>query len=127
MTVILICGIPNAGKTTYSKRYSNVIHYDEIPLVPHKRYEKIIELAKEGGAVIEGMYDESFRRAELVSALDEPCICIWLNTPLEVCLEREANYRKRSPVMVKMHSDHFEPPTYSEGWDEIIEVKYDHL
>ena len=28
--MILICGIPNAGKTTYSQRYSDVIHFDEV-------------------------------------------------------------------------------------------------
>ena len=28
-TVTLICGLPNAGKTTYSKKLENVIHLDD--------------------------------------------------------------------------------------------------
>ena len=38
--------------------------------------------------------------------------CIWLNTPIEIKKTREG-YSKNCEYF-------FEPPTYEEGWDEII-------
>ena len=122
----LICGIPNAGKTTYSSRYDNVIHFDE---VSHKggQFKMCNEMASkaDGDVVVEGVYNSVRRRKELLEACShhDRKVCIWLDTSLEECLEREANYRKRPLGMVRSHHRSFEMPTYDEGWDEIIVIR----
>lgn len=120
--MILICGIPNAGKTTYSSRYADVIHYDDMNLTTRQRYAELKRLAQEGNAIVEGVFGESKRRKELADSCPsaEKKICIWIDTPLEECLEREKNYRKRQLGLVQIHHKTFEPPTLDEGWDEII-------
>lgn len=49
--------------------------------------------------------------------------CIWIDTPLEECIQRED--RNRPIEIILLHADTFEPPTYDEGWDEIIVIKGD--
>lgn len=122
--MIIICGIPNAGKTTYSERY-NAVHYDDMNLTTRQRYVKLNEIIRQGDAVIEGVFGERKRRIEFVQSCPdgEKKTCIWLDTPLEVCLEREAAYRQRPASMVICHAQVFQPPTLSEGWDEIIIIR----
>ena len=128
MDIILICGIPNAGKTQYSKRFDNVVHYDGLNMTTRQCYEHIIDLAKntDRDICIDGMYDEKWRRVELLDAIrDKPCkkICVWMNTPIDTCLERERNYRKRPDSLVKHYAKVFEPPTMDEGWNKILEIQ----
>lgn len=106
----LICGLSNAGKTTYSQRFDNVIHYDYVSGTTRQRHAYIVAEASKREVCVDGVYSESFRRAELAQAMTGRKICIWLNTPLEVCRSR-SNFRGTRK---------FEPPTLSEGWDEII-------
>lgn len=124
--MILICGIPNSGKTTLSAKYPKCLHYDEIKLTTPKRYAYICGRARsEDDLAVEGVYDERWRREELVKACHESghkATCIWLDTPLEVCLERECNFRRRHESLVLIHARNFEPPTLDEGWDEIIRI-----
>lgn len=125
--ITLICGIPNAGKTTFSAKYPRCLHYDEIALTTPKRYAYICERVRsdEGDIAVEGVYGERWRREELVKACHEQghtATCIWLNTPTDKCLEREQSFRKRGGHLVLSHAHHFEPPTLDEGWDEIIVI-----
>ena len=122
----LICGLPNAGKTTYSKRFKKVIHLDDYPVYKNINYRRCKEIASEsdGEVYIEGVYGSVKRRKELLDAIkDKPGkkICIWVNTPKEVCIERED--RSRSKGMILCHASLFEPPTLDEGWDEIIKTE----
>ena len=64
-------------------------------------------------------------RKILVSESKTKNTCIWLDTPLEICLDRERNGRKRSDHLVIWANDEFEPPTLDEGWDEIIIIRGD--
>lgn len=116
----LICGIPNAGKTTYSSRYESVIHFDDF----HNSFEKCNKaVARVSGDVcVEGVYNSVRRRKELLEACghQDRKVCIWIDTPYEECLRRERSYRKRSCGIVHAHYKGFEPPTLAEGWDEII-------
>lgn len=117
--MILIIGLPNAGKTTYSQRFKNVAHFDEVRRLPH---EELYELYRQA-EVIEGVYGTKKDR-ELITALrteNERKICIWIDTPSDVCQQREN--RGRSSYVVTMHAKRFEPPTFDEGWDEIVVVK----
>ena len=116
----LICGLPNAGKTTYSQRYEGVTHYDGLHLTTRQRYEYLNALVKRGNAVLEGVFGEAKRRAEFIANTppNERKVCIWLNTPEDVCHAREN--RGRPQAIVTLHAQTFQPPTYDEGWDEII-------
>lgn len=106
----LICGHPRAGKTTYSKRFDNVIHLDEVHST-QKVIQKIRTIS--GDVVVEGIYYRPTERRELIKAYKgNRTRCICLNTSKEV---REQRYGHR----IK-HDYPFLLPTYEEGWDEII-------
>lgn len=122
----LIVGIPNAGKTTYSERYANVIHFDEIKGRGVVRFNKVVDMVKENNSLcVEGVYEKARQRIPLVEASKQRNVCIWLDTVVDTCVERERNGRKRSEHMVIWASQRFEPPTLDEGWDEIIIIRGD--
>lgn len=122
--MILICGIPNSGKTTYSSRYENVIHYDEVR-GGRRRVQTVIDLVHDGSDVcVEGVYGRARHRSDLVAASqDDSNTCIWLDTPLDTCIHREETGRQRSTNMVIWAHNDFEPPTYEEGWNDIIVIR----
>lgn len=122
--LLLICGIPNAGKTTYSKRYDNVIHLDD--MVGSNKFGQCnrIASAADGDAVVEGVYITKHRRKELLEACADksPKICVWLDAPLEECIRRERNYRKRPAFVVTSNHEMSQIPSLDEGWDKTVIV-----
>ena len=111
----LICGIPNAGKTTYSKQFDNVIHLDDL-----NHGKLVLERIKDetGDVCVEGVYLISRQRRDLIKAYKgQGTKCIWLNTPVDECIARENRGRKE--VLIRNSAMILEPPTYAEGWDEI--------
>ena len=121
-TFVMICGLPNSGKTTFSQQFNNVIHLDDIPSVegqPHM--STVCQLISEvkNDICIEGVFIIAQYRKMLVQSTNkQKKICIWLNTPLEECMRREN--RGRTSFVLQNCFDFFEPPTLDEGWDEII-------
>lgn len=114
--LILICGLPRAGKTTYSQRYEDVIHLDT-----SGAFEGVIRRLshRDGDVVVEGVYRHASQRKELIRTYKgEGFKCIWLDTPLEVRMSRKGwdKWCDRVP---------FEEPTLDEGWDEIIIIRGD--
>lgn len=109
----LICGLPRAGKTTFSDYFSNVIHLDTDGL-----YIGVIFKVKRstGNIVVEGVYNTQRLRKELLCAFNktDEKVCFWLDTAEHIRQER---------TKAKMQNLVFEPPTYAEGWDEIIIVR----
>lgn len=110
----LICGMPRAGKTTYSQRFDNVIHID------FTGYPKAKMLV--GGTtddiVVEGVCEHPQMREKFINAYKgQGKRCIWIDTPLEV--------RKQRPMWHLYNGLTFEPPTLDEGWDEIIIIRGD--
>lgn len=126
--LVLICGLPNAGKTTFSSQFDNVIHFDDCEGIRDLQFSNCNRFALnvDGDVCIEGVYNSVKRRKELLQALKDKhdkCVCIWIDTSVDECLKREMNYRKRSLGIVHAHARSFEPPTLDEGWDEIIVIK----
>lgn len=121
--MILVCGIPNAGKTTYSQAFQNVVHYDDMIGIARQRYTELNELATNGGLIADGVFGERKRRVELVESASDKATCIWIDTPVKICLQRERSGRMRGDFIVLHHAKTFEPPTLDEGWDEIIIVR----
>lgn len=117
-SLILICGIPNSGKTTFSELFKNVIHLD---CTYFKLYE-IIE-RNDNNLIIEGCFETKLSRKKLLSKIKSNKICIYLKTDLWVCLDRELNYRKRGSKLVMHYYEKFEEPELEEGWDIIITIK----
>ena len=117
MELILICGLPNAGKTTYSKRYDNALHQDDIGKID--RIISIINQADDD-VVIEGYFGTQDARSRIRSAYKGKAKCIFLDISVEESIRRED--RNRHPQILRNASRFFEPPTYSEGWDEIIVI-----
>ena len=118
----LICGLPRAGKTTYSERYKNVIHLDDYLRLPMElRYEQCNRNAEtEDDMVVEGIYHTAKVRTELIRAYrGQGLKCIWLDTPIEIKKHRDG-------FVPAMASFPFEPPTLDEGWDEIIIIRGEH-
>ena len=111
----LICGHSRAGKTTYSKRFENVIHLDDT----HST-QKVLEKVRmvSGDVVIEGIYYSPKDRIRLIEAYKgQGFRCICLDTSKEVREERHGYKIK--------HDYPFLIPTLSEGWDEIIIISGD--
>ena len=118
--MILICGLPNSGKTTYSQRFDNVLHLDDFPRSKFLNCNKAVAEA-DGDIVVEGIYNTKCRRNLLLQSAKGRKVCIWIDTPYEVCLDRCQTEEQKRIVNIAM--DMFQEPTLDEGWDEIIIVK----
>ena len=113
----LICGLPRAGKTTYSKQYNcKVIHLDAYG---NFRVVRDKVSMTEGDVVVEGVYALARQRQHLLDAYNgDYSKCIWLDVPKEIRKRRD-EWRESMAVMK------FDPPNLSEGWDEIIIIRGD--
>lgn len=124
--LILICGIPNSGKTTYSQKFHNVIHLDEVQPINQSHIAKVCEIISQCNKdiVIEGVCIDAYYRQQILNAAKHYDIkkCIWLNTPLEICLQREN--RNRALFIIKNCYKMFKPPIITEGWDEIEVIEW---
>ena len=115
----LVCGLPRAGKTTYSSQFENVVHLDDYLYLPltlrHERCNRNAET--EDDVVVEGIYHTAKLRISLIQAYRGKGLkCVWLDTPLEIKKHRIGYVPAMSPFP-------FEPPTLDEGWDEIIIIR----
>ena len=135
-TLYVMCGIPGSGKSTLSKRIAD--DYDvtrfsldemgyvrQFKLIPH-----IVEVLKRRESVVaDSLYTKTQWRTELLEAVkDIECkrVLVYMNTPLDVCIQRNRGRKKPLPDFVVEHQfEQFEKPTLEEGWDEIIYVKED--
>lgn len=111
----LICGRSRAGKTTYSQRFDNVVHLDDMSKRCGERYPKVLEIVSgvTDDITVEGIYELASQRMELLKAYQgEGAVCIWLDTPVDVIKARAMTVLPRT----------FEPPTKAEGWDEVIRI-----
>lgn len=114
----MICGIPNAGKTTFSRRYEGVLHQDDIGTVRNV-VDAIEEV--EGDVVVEGYFGSAGERRRVLESRKGHSRCIFLDIPVEESIRRED--RGRHPQVLRNAARFFEPPSYEEGWDEIEVVR----
>lgn len=116
----LICGLPNAGKTTYSTLFETVLHYDDISRLSKAERNRIYQ--QTDVECIEGIYNTRQSRENILENTNQGRnICIWIDTAEDECTRREN--RGRPSTIVEHHAKIFEPPTLEEGWDEIIIVR----
>lgn len=114
----MICGIPNAGKTTYSQRFGNALHQDELGAMGN-----IVGAIgrMDGDIIIEGYFGTSRERRRVLGAHEGQSKCIFIDITVEESIRRED--RNRNPQILRNAARFFEPPTYDEGWDEIEVIR----
>lgn len=113
----LICGLPNAGKTTYSLQFDKPLHLDDIGTV-----DNVIDKMKQlnGDVVVEGYFGKSADRRKIRSAYNGEGVCIFIDISVDESIKREN--RKRHPSILHNAARYFEQPTYGEGWNKIIHI-----
>ena len=116
----MICGLPNAGKTSLSSKYGNVLHQDEIGTI-----DRIISAINQmhGDVIIEGYFGRTDERQRIISSYKGKAKCLFIDITVEESIKREN--RNRRPQMLRNAARFFEPPTYDEGWDEILVLRGD--
>lgn len=130
-TLYLFCGSPGSGKTTLSKQMAEQynaerISFDERHYIRHTdMILPIVEALTDGKNVVaDSVFSHVKQRTAILDAVkDIPCrkVLVYMTTPLDECLRRNANRKNRLPdFVVESFYNSFEPPTLAEGWDEII-------
>ena len=146
--LILVCGLPGSGKSTYLSQFKHnmnckVISRDEIRfslLQEGEAYfsheEDVCKIMwtqiNEALAANKNTYvdqtsltpeSRSFLLKHITSHYDE-CNIIWFNIPREVCLERNENrYETKAYVprgVIRRMSQQMIPPTSDEGFNNIF-------
>lgn len=121
--IILVCGRCRAGKTTYCRRFKNVLHLDIFGIHPKSYPECLKEVETiSGDLIVDGIFDTAERRIALLEAYKGggKKVCVWIDTDLDIIEGRIRRYSKTRKL-----PEPFEPPTYIEGWDEIIVIRDD--
>lgn len=132
--LLVFCGSPGSGKTTLSRKIAEEqtairFSFDEMRCFQHKELlPHVIKALRSGkNVVVDALFTrEVWRKTILETTSDIECrkILIYMDTPLEECIRRNAQrpYPLPSEFIENIYKS-IEPPTISEGWDEIREVK----
>jgi predicted kinase len=129
-------GLQGAGKSSWVRAHlagtHAVVSKDHWPHARRREARQrrlVAELLAEGRSVVVDNTNPAVAdRAALVQAARAagvPVRCVWLDTPLEVCLERNAARTGRAQVPlvgVLGTRRRFEPPSPEEGFDRIDRV-----
>lgn len=139
-----LVGAPASGKSTYAKELQKegikLVSSDDIretlwgdasiqknPKEVFKQMEILthLYLVQEENVVYDATNISAARRKEFVKLvkswnLDVDLYCLYLDIPMEVCIERnEKRERTVSVRVIKRMFEQMEEPTYDEGWDFI--------
>lgn len=129
--LFIFCGCAGAGKTTLSKelidkyqamRYS----FDEMGCFKYlELFPYIIKSISENkNVVVDALFTRISQRKLILDAtkdIDCKRILIYVDTPLEECIRRNAQRTNPLPeFMVRDIYNSIEIPTLDEGWDEIL-------
>lgn len=145
--LIVMCGLPASGKSTYSQWLAESgVFYRVCPdLIRKELYgdeniqgdgKKVFRIAHEevkklgshnGNVVFDATNINRKRRAELVKQMRpyfDVIICKWFHTPYDICYQRNQARERQVPteVLYRMFMN-FEEPTKDEGWDLIEEIR----
>lgn len=150
-TLIMMIGIPGCGKSTYAKKMvesnQNMVHIsrddvryefvsDQEHYFDHENevYREFcnridMHLLRGETVIADATHLSSGSRKKLLNQLQvtpDKIIAVVINTPFEVCMERNAARegitRVPDKTMFQMRSN-FRPPSPNEGFDKIVFVK----
>lgn len=131
ITLYLFCGAPASGKSTLSRQMAEQynaerISFDERHYMRHNEMiQPIVEALTNGKSVVaDSVFTYVKQRKMIIDAVkDISCrkVLVYMTTPLDECLRRNANRKNHLPdFVVESFFQTIEPPTLDEGWDEII-------
>ncbi|RCI14507.1 hypothetical protein L249_7013 [Ophiocordyceps polyrhachis-furcata BCC 54312] len=142
--VILFCGPPGAGKSTFYRNHLQPLGYERINQDTLKSREKCIrtgrELLSDGcSVVIDNTNADPETRAIWVGLAKKsgiPIRCVWFKTPMQVCEHNDA-VRALNPLfnpeartgLPKLafngFSTRFKEPKLAEGFQDVMEVEFE--
>ncbi|KHN94351.1 DNA kinase/phosphatase Pnk1 [Metarhizium album ARSEF 1941] len=141
--VVLFCGPPGAGKSTFFWRYLKPLGYERVNQDTLKSRDKCLQAAKElllkGSSVaVDNTNADPDTRAlwvEVASKAKVPIRCVWFKTPLYICEHNDAvrahnrslnpEARPRLPKLAFTgFSSRYKAPQSKEGFQDIVEVDF---
>lgn len=131
-TLYITCGLPGSGKTTLSEQLSKNYNlklycFDKLKRT-FDRYTIIKNIEKdlmEFDVIMDDLFLTQKSRLFLLENINVSCekIVLVLNTPLEVCIQRNEQRDFRdylSEDFIRDLQKRYQPPSYDEGWDDIL-------
>lgn len=145
-SLILLCGYPASGKSTFVKGIGDPGCFDEVILCPDDYRKELtgqeffapaeefiwgavkltarVQIRAGKTVVIDATHLTKSSRAQWVNiarSLNVPISIWWFKTTYEVCCERNKKRDRVVPedIMQRMR-DTFEPPAFEEGFDRIV-------
>lgn len=138
-----MCGLPASGKSTMAESIENAevfssdairkeLFGDEsiqgdnkmIFQILHNRIKKA--LAEGKNAVYDATNISVKLRKNITDSFDAEHICIYVDTPKEECIRRNANRERKVPIkVIERMARNFEPPTKEENFSEILKITID--
>ena len=145
--LIVMCGLPASGKSTYSQWLAESGVFRRVcPDLIRKAFYGDENIQGNGKQVFEYAYNDikgygrmgenvvfdatntnAQRRKELIKEMRpyfDIIICKWFSTPFATCVTRNEERERQVPFdVIKRMALYFQPPTLDEGFDIVEEIK----
>lgn len=135
MEMIVFAGLPGSGKSTYYKEhyFNTHLRISNDLLKTKNRTKRLLDFCKETemSFVVDNTCTTKNVRKQFLDFCETidgevKKICIYFDTPVEVCIERNEKRKgpDKVPVAAIFHKlKEFEIPEIEEGFDEMIVIK----
>ncbi|KAH8882364.1 PNK3P-domain-containing protein [Thozetella sp. PMI_491] len=135
--IVLFCGPPGAGKSTFYSRYLKPLGYERVNQDTLKTKEKCFKAATEilqaGDPVaIDNTNPDPDVRAqwiELAKRNQVPIRCVWFKTPPLVCEHNDALNPESRQILPRLafnsFTSRFKEPKAKEGFQDVVEVEFE--
>ena len=145
--LIVLCGISGSGKSTFAELLESGNFYRVCPDLIRKEKFGDESIQKDGDKIFRYAYNQMIdyghdnlnvvfdatnvtkkARQKIIDnakGFFDFIICYYINTPLEIALDRNARRNRKVPEdVVKSQYDRFEMPTIKEGFDYVSIIDY---
>lgn len=130
MKLIMMCGLPNSGKTTKVQQLTqqenptiiSLDKYTHLYLDGYKpkdivgfAIKDIIAALEQGNNVLyDAVNATKFERKQIIDSVDCDVCCVYMKTPVEICEARDEH------TWSTLYARIFEEPTEDEGFELIV-------